>query len=335
MADLARQSRACGALLGLAIGDAIGTTNEFRRMSAPAFPTLATGPVTGIVGGGPFAVTPGQVTDDTQMACCLYSSLSSLGHFDADDVAQRYLEWSHHAFDVGAQTGSALSLIGAGRAPTAAGKAVWIESGSTAAANGSLMRTAPIGAVLSSAGAVRAASLEDSAITHFDPRCRLACATYNAAVYAGLDGLDENQMWESAKRELEPAADQIAGDYEGGELRQALAAIREDLRMAAENDPDLYGDEVNLERQQGFVRVALRLAFWELLHAPTFKAAVLDAANRGGDADTNAAIVGALVGSHSGIQGLPPDWQATVLDCKPAGNPVWSGPYHPKIFNCR
>ena len=85
---------------------------------------------------------------------------------------------------------------------------------------------------------------------------------------------------------------------------------------------------------QGFVRVAFRLAFWELLHRPTFRDAVLDAANRGGDADTNAAIVGALVGSRVGVDGIPKSWRDTVLDCTPNGPTVWSTTYHPKIFGC-
>jgi len=64
-------SRALGSLLGMACGDALGTTNEFKKMSAPAFPELATGPVNDVVGGGPFRLLPGEITDDTQMACAL------------------------------------------------------------------------------------------------------------------------------------------------------------------------------------------------------------------------------------------------------------------------
>ena len=46
----------------------------------------------------------GQVTDDTHMACCLYGSLTSLGRFDAADVAARYVAWSKVTFDIGGQT---------------------------------------------------------------------------------------------------------------------------------------------------------------------------------------------------------------------------------------
>jgi ADP-ribosylglycohydrolase len=61
-----------GALLGLAVGDALGTTLEFKRPGTFQ-------PVTDMVGGGPFGLKPGQWTDDTSMALCLAESLSSVG----------------------------------------------------------------------------------------------------------------------------------------------------------------------------------------------------------------------------------------------------------------
>jgi ADP-ribosylglycohydrolase len=117
-------------------------------------------------------------------------------------------------------------------------------------------------------------------------------------------------------------------------LDLALTPLQADLQAAKEKDPKLYGPELHLHDQQGFVRVAFRLAFWELVHRQTYCDAVLDAANRGGDADTNAAIVGALIGSRVGVEGIPSSWRAAVLGCKPNGPAVWSTTYHPKVFPC-
>ena len=75
-----------GCLLGLAAGDAVGTTVEFRPRGT--FP-----PVTDMVGGGPFGLAPGQWTDDTSMALCLATSLLAVGGFDARDQMERYLKW--------------------------------------------------------------------------------------------------------------------------------------------------------------------------------------------------------------------------------------------------
>ena len=326
----------CGTLLGLAIGDALGTTNEFENLTAPPFPELAIGPLTGIVGGGPFGLKAGQVTDDTHMACCLYGSVSSLGAFNVNDVAARYVKWSGVAFDIGTQTSSALALVARGESPLEAGRIVWIDSGKRAAANGSLMRTAPIGTLFAgSEHERRIAALDDSAITHFDPRCRLACAALDASIAVAVLGATEaTGMWQAAWAEIAVAAELVVGDYENDELDSAVSALTSDLHAATQTDPGLYEPQFHLHKHQGFVRIAFRLAFWELLHRPTFRDAVLDAANRGGDADTNAAIVGALVGSRVGVDGIPPEWRSAVLDCKPNGPAVWSTTYHPKIFGC-
>src|SRR5690606_28651606 len=111
---------------------------------------LATGPATDIVGGGPFDLAPGQITDDTQMAICIARSLVDKGDIDMLDLATRYVAWYQHAFDVGNQTASALGAIEAGAIEAganvgSAGREVWHRSGRRAAGNGSLMRTTPIG----------------------------------------------------------------------------------------------------------------------------------------------------------------------------------------------
>jgi ADP-ribosyl-[dinitrogen reductase] hydrolase len=80
------QDRYRGALLGLAAGDAVGTTLEFK--SPGTFE-----PITGMVGGGPFGLEPGQWTDDTSMALCLAESLIEQQDFDPADQMQRYIRW--------------------------------------------------------------------------------------------------------------------------------------------------------------------------------------------------------------------------------------------------
>src|SRR6201986_42580 len=93
-----------GCLVGLAVGDAVGTTVEFCPRGS--FP-----PVTGITGGGPFKLSPGQWTDDTSMALCLASSLIDVG-FDLRDQIDRYCGWfedgywssTDRCFDIGITT---------------------------------------------------------------------------------------------------------------------------------------------------------------------------------------------------------------------------------------
>jgi ADP-ribosyl-[dinitrogen reductase] hydrolase len=137
--QLSLKDRYAGSLAGLASGDAVGTTVEFR--SRGTFP-----PVTDMVGGGPFGLAPGQWTDDTSMALCLAESLLAKNGFDARDQMGRYLNWrtwgylssTGECFDIGMTVRGALERFQRTGEP---------YSGSTdpnSAGNGSLMRLAPV-----------------------------------------------------------------------------------------------------------------------------------------------------------------------------------------------
>src|SRR6266850_31511 len=79
-----------GSLLGLAVGDALGTTLEFQARGTFE-------PIDDIEGGGPFNLKPGEWTDDTSMALCLAESLIESRGFDALDQMQRYCRWKMKA----------------------------------------------------------------------------------------------------------------------------------------------------------------------------------------------------------------------------------------------
>jgi len=330
-------NRARGALLGLAVGDALGTTLEFTTPDVPPFPESLTGPHRTITGGGPFSLEPGEVTDDTQMACCLAASLRHESELNAQDVVKRYIEWSEVAFDVGAQTAAALEH--ARNEPLHGGQVVWERRlGAKPAGNGSLMRAAPIGIWFSDAdariGEARiAASWLDSSLTHFDPRCLLSCVAFNAAVAAAVRGEEPRRMLDAAASDVAFSAHPHANDDPS--VREAIRGgatdVLEDLRLAAAGNPQLDGitedGGLDMLEQAGFVRVALRLAFWELLHAPSFELALIDVVNRGGDADTNRAITGALLGGHFGEEEIPKHWRTLVLGARGL-----RPSYHPRVL---
>ncbi|HIB84734.1 MAG TPA: hypothetical protein EYO59_09085, partial [Chromatiaceae bacterium] len=131
--------RVQGALLGLAVGDAVGTAVEFK--SSGSFPE-----VTDMIGGGPFGLDPGQWTDDTSLALCLAESLIDTQGFDPADQLERYLMWYHEGywssngkcFDIGATTEDALIRFET-NGDTASG-----GLNDRSAGNGSIMRLAPV-----------------------------------------------------------------------------------------------------------------------------------------------------------------------------------------------
>src|SRR5690606_31385470 len=133
------EDRAVGALLGLAVGDAVGTTLEFKRPGTFE-------PITDMVGGGPFRLPAGAWTDDTSMALCLAESIVDTGGMDLTDQLRRYVAWwrdgylssTGRCFDIGNTTSSQLSRF------ERTGEAIDPDPDQHSAANGSLMRLAPV-----------------------------------------------------------------------------------------------------------------------------------------------------------------------------------------------
>src|SRR4051794_39426309 len=118
-----REDRRMGAMLGLAVGDALGAAVEFKARGTSA-------PVTGYRAGGPHGLAPGEWTDDTSMALALAESLALHG-FDHADQGRRYVAWwkegkysvTGRCFDIGNATRDALARIAAGADAATAGDA--------------------------------------------------------------------------------------------------------------------------------------------------------------------------------------------------------------------
>lgn len=329
-------------MIGLAVGDALGTTYEFERIAQPPYPQLATGPATDVVGGGPFALAPGQVTDDTQLAVCLARSLAEREGLDLADLARRYVAWREHAFDVGAQTGASIARIARGESPSQAGLAVWRASERRPAGNGSLMRIAPLAVwgaarLAGSEVALARGAVDESLVTHADPRCALACAAFVVAIADAIatDSGDGARMVARARDGLEVARAYLATAWaadaaDAGAVADAARAIASDLDAALAREPGVYGEELHLHRTAGFVRVAFRLAMWHAAHTASWRDAVVDVASRGGDADTNAAIAGALLGARDGEAAIPAAWRERVLAAVQPGPAAWAEAHHPR-----
>jgi ADP-ribosyl-[dinitrogen reductase] hydrolase len=134
--DRIQRSRGC--LLGLAVGDALGTTLEFK-------PPGTFTPITDMLGGGPFNLKPGQWTDDTSLALCLAESLIECRGFNPKDQMERYVRWwkeghlssTGECFDIGNTTRTALSAF------LKTGNPISGPTDAYSAGNGSLMRLAP------------------------------------------------------------------------------------------------------------------------------------------------------------------------------------------------
>ena len=283
---------------GQAVGDALGTTVEFSCAEH-----LATRPVDAwpkeIIGAGPFHVAAGQVTDDTELALSLARSLAKRGRYDEQDVAEAYVRWRRsEPFDCGMATHQAFggdSLGGPGLP-----ESVRQRASKKTQANGSLMRSSPLGvfgAMMPKEELARLAA-RDSLLSHPDPVCQAACAVYVTTIADAITtGLPGAELFARARR--------FATDTE------LITPVRDTLQAADEGLPISDGEN------QGWVRIALQHAFFHLKHSTDFEAALVQTIFTGGDTDTNAAIVGALLGATLGIAAIPKRWRETVRDCVP------------------
>jgi ADP-ribosyl-[dinitrogen reductase] hydrolase len=281
-------SRYRGCLLGLAVGDALGTTLEF---SPPGTFT----PISDMIGGGPFGLKPGQWTDDTSMALCLAASLIDQHGFDPIDQLERYVHWWREGylsstgtcFDIGSTVRSALTHFLQTRASYPG------PTDSRTAGNGSIMRLAPV--VLYFARQPEQAihfAAESSRTTHGAIEAVDACRYFAALILDALNGVgkeellsDQPDRWAAA-----PLAPQIATIASGS--------------FKKKQPPQIRGT--------GYVVDSLEAALWAFYHATGFREGALLAVNLGDDADTTGAVYGQLAGAFYGEDHIPAAWRDTI-----------------------
>ncbi|MGI9281485.1 MAG: ADP-ribosylglycohydrolase family protein [Endozoicomonas sp.] len=278
-----------GALLGCALGDALGTTLEFR---APG--TFE--PINDIVGGGPFNLKAGEWTDDTSMMYCLAHSMVRKGAFDLDDQMYLYTRWwqdgvfsvNGKCFDIGNTVKDALIRYQRTGNP---------EAGDThpmSAGNGSLMRLAPVPIRYYNSfdDAVKFAALS-SKTTHGAEEAVDACRYFSGLIWGALHGVSKSEL-------LDGIYSPKAGYWDQNPLCQSIT----DLVKQA----DYKNKSARELRASGYVMHTLEAVLWAFYHSSSFEEGALLAVNLGEDADTAGAVYGQLTGAFYGERQMPFKW---------------------------
>ena len=278
-----------GALLGLAAGDALGTTLEFK-------PPGTFIPIDDMIGGGPFGLMPGQWTDDTSMALCLAESLIECGEFDPVDQLSRYVRWKrtgHHSstgrcFDVGGTVRAALARFERHSEP-------W--SGSTdeySAGNGSIMRLAPVPLFFAPDPEAAIARAADSSRTTHGAREAVDGCRYLAALIVGaLQGRSKEDL-------TSPLFTPVPDLWAREPLAPKIHAVASGSFLARE-PPAIRGS--------GYVVSSLEAALWAFAKSTSFEHGALLAVNLGDDADTTGAVYGQIAGAYYGVEDIPERWR--------------------------
>ena len=271
-------NRGVGCLLGLAVGDALGTTLEFsKRDSSPHH--------TEMLGRGPFGLKPGQWTDDTSMALALADSLIEQNGLNPADLMNRFVAWrdegryscTGRCFDIGTTTNAALTRFLQTGDPMAG------SDDPQQAGNGSLMRLAPVALyALHDADLARRLAQEQSRTTHAAPEAIAACELLVTLLSEAVQGAGMDVL---RPRRLDPASPV--------------------LMLAAGGWKNKTRDRI---RSSGYVMHTLEAAMWSVGTTTSFEEAVIRAVNLGEDADTVGAVTGQLAGAIYGLQTIPGRW---------------------------
>lgn len=287
-----KENRYLGALLGLATGDAVGTTAEFLQPGTFA-------PVTDMVGGGVAKLKAGQWTDDTSMALCLAESLIEHKDFDARDQMQRYVRWwkdgylssTGTCFDIGITTRRALQKF------VYTGNPIAGDMSPRSAGNGSLMRLCPAPLYFAD-DPKRALEIcaESSKTTHHAATCLDACRYYGGLIIGALNGLAKDEL-------LSPRFAPYPGAWDDCPLSEEIDEVAGGSFKTKE-PPEIVGS--------GYVVKSMEAALWAFYKSDNFRHGCLLAVNLGNDADTTAAIYGQLAGAFYGHSDIPADWLAKL-----------------------
>lgn len=241
----------------------------------------------------------GAWTDDTDQMLCILDSLLAKKTVDVLDIAFRLHYWATHGgMGIGKTVYSVLSSPGFLWDPHAAAKRVWENSGRNAAPNGGVMRTSILGIwEYQTPEKIKYNAEQVCKITHYDPRCVGSCVAVCLAISSLLRGAtDIEKLIQEVMAESVP--------YDSRIQEYFIKATQEPLD-ALDLDEGLKRGEIS---QIGYTLKALGAGFWALKNAESFSDGVLKIIHEGGDADTNAAVAGALLGARFGFSGIPDVW---------------------------
>jgi ADP-ribosylglycohydrolase len=282
-----------GAMLGLAVGDALGASVQFRKPGSFT-------PVSDLIGGGPFQLPRGAWTDDTAMALCLAESLIESDGFDAADQMSRYQHWQRegHLTSTGECVGITASVAKALATARWSGKPVAGSHDPAQLDQEALSRVAPV--VLYYLDDARQAvnyAAEAARSTHQSPQVLDGCRYLAALLSGALKGATRQQL-------VIPRYEPIPGLWHEQPLREPVAAVA---------NASYHGKtSADMEASAGAGR-ALETALWALDHSANFREGALLAVNFGLDSDVAGAVFGQLAGAIYGVAGIPQGWRNALL----------------------
>ena len=327
--DKDKLQRIQGCLVGLAVGDALGASVEFRPNAY-----LKENEVKDMLSGGTWGLEKGQWTDDTSMALCLAVSLIIKAESNTYDQFERYKRWfrkgylssTGKCFDIGKSTreaiiafedcqkkiqdelrrknknlnGDELDKLTEQKMREDRGKLTFSTDNS--AGNGALMRLAPIPCFfVDSYEEVKKCIVEATEMTHADKRAVQACQFYAGLIWHALNGTKKDEL--------------LSQNFYQQTLK--LSGLDSEIQEIVKGSYKTKNDYEGGIRGKGYVVQALEAALWAFYRDnDDFNRGVLLAVNLGDDTDTTAAIYGQLAGACYKIDSIRKDWRDALYEAR-------------------
>ena len=300
-----KSNKVIDALLGVAIGDAVGVPYEFTSREE-----MQANPATEMIGNGTYNQPKGTWSDDSSLTFCLAESL--IGGYDLKNMSEKFIKWVDEAywtahdqvFDIGITTSIAISrlrvIIDEGNLEELERQRHYGDEWDNG--NGSLMRIIPLLFYTKGKPIKEQFDIvwEVSALTHRHIRAAMSCMIYLNVAEKLLEGKDKVDAYKEMRVEISELWDAI--DFPEKEKKHFDKVIQNDIR-------DTRIDDL---KTGGYVIEVLESSIWFFLNKNSYKDTILSIINMGHDTDTSAAIAGGLAGLYYGQEGIPKEWVVSI-----------------------
>ena len=293
------------ALLGVAVGDAVGVPFEFRSRDE-----MQQNPATEMIGHGTYNQPKGTWSDDSSLTFCLAESL--INGYDLQDISEKFIKWVDEAywtahdelFDIGITTSIAISrlkqIVDEGNLDELKRQKHYGDDRDNG--NGSLMRIIPLLFYIKGKPIKEQFEIvwEVSALTHRHIRAAMSCMIYLKLSEKLLQGKEKQVAYSEMRGEITDLWSEI--DFLEKERKHFEKVIQNDIRNTKIEDL----------KSGGYVIEVLESSIWFFLNKDSYKETILSIINLGHDTDTSAAIAGGLAGIYYGQKGIPKEWVASI-----------------------
>lgn len=312
-----------GLIYGVMVGDALGSRYEFtvsETVKKMIQNDLQRDGYLPMLGGGPFRLQPGQITDDSEMMISLLISLTEKNDYDQEDVAKNYIRWYHSSPpDIGGTIGNSLY-----NAKSARDMIVNSRGNYTSLSNGALMRIAPLGllAIRMDDTSLHETVQKETILTHSNPIVTDFCYIYVLAIKYSLLGWNRRDIYDKLqKMAREDTTQKTLADAE--ERPEPIYTLQNGRVKYITTD----------SKMGGYIGVAFQNAFYEFLNGNDYTTSIMEIIKRGNDTDTNAAIAGGLLGAYYGFEAINQRHILTLQECRARRYDIYPR-FHPKNTDC-